>query len=86
MFELEKDIFSSWQVETVWQEEWLVYMLLSLSSLCSLHDRPVSRTQNVDTKNTTLFGKLADREDGRLMSQNNRLLQVWKPDSFMEQR
>lgn len=30
------------------------------------------------------FRKLADQEDGRLMSQNNLL--VWMPDSFMGQR
>ena len=85
-FELEKDAFSSCQVETLWHEEWPVYMLLSPSSLCSLHDRPISWMQTVETRKTTLFGKLADREDGRLKSQNNRLIQVWTPGSFMEQR
>ena len=34
----------------------------------------------------TLFGKLADREDDRLMSQNNHLIGVWMPDSFIKQR
>ena len=33
-----------------------------------------------------LFRKPADPEDGRLMSQNNRLIRVWKPGSFIEQR
>ena len=32
----------------------------------------------------TLFGKLADREDGRLMSQHNDLIGVWMSDSFLE--
>ena len=34
----------------------------------------------------TLFRKLADREDDRLMSQNNHLVEVWMPGSFIEQR
>ena len=34
----------------------------------------------------TLFGDLADREDGRLMSQINHLVGVWMPGSFMDQR
>ena len=33
----------------------------------------------------TLFGKLEDREDGRLMSQNNHLVGVWILGSFIEQ-
>ena len=34
----------------------------------------------------TLFGKPADREDGRLAPQNNHLLGVWMPGSFIDQR
>ena len=34
----------------------------------------------------TLFGKPADREDGRLAPQNNHLLGVWMPGSFIHQR
>ena len=30
----------------------------------------------------TLFGELADGEDGRLASQNNHLTWVWMPGSF----
>ena len=33
----------------------------------------------------TLFGKPADQEDGRLMSQNNHLIGVWMPSSFVDQ-
>ena len=33
-----------------------------------------------------LFRKLADREDGRFMSQNNHLVSFWMPGSFIEQR
>ena len=33
----------------------------------------------------SLLGKLADQEDGRLMSQNNHLVWVWMAGSFMEQ-
>ena len=35
--------------------------------------------------NMTSFEKPADREDGRLMSQNNHLVGVWMPGSFMDQ-
>ena len=34
----------------------------------------------------TLFTELADREDGRLTSQNNRLTGAWMTGSFMGQR
>ena len=34
----------------------------------------------------TLFGKLADREDDRLMSQNNHLGRIWMPGSFIKHR
>ena len=34
----------------------------------------------------TLLGKLADQEDGRLKSQNNHLIGVWMPVSFIAQR
>ena len=34
----------------------------------------------------TLFGKLADGKDGGLMSQNNHLIGVWMPGSFIVQR
>ena len=34
----------------------------------------------------TLFGKSADREGGRLMSQNNHFIGVWMPGSFIEQK
>ena len=31
----------------------------------------------------TLFGKLADQEDGRPMSQNNHFIRVWTPGSLI---
>ena len=34
----------------------------------------------------TLIGEPADREDGRLAPQNNRLIGAWMPGSFMDQR
>ena len=34
----------------------------------------------------TLFGKLADQEDGKLISQNDHLIGVCVPASFIEQR
>jgi len=45
-----------------------------------------SEGQRVEERSTTLFGKPDDREDGRLMSQNNHLVGVWMPGSFMDQR
>ena len=32
----------------------------------------------------TLFRKLADQTDGRLMSQSNHLIGAWMPGSFIE--
>ena len=37
--------------------------------------------QGVERRHMTLFGP-ADREDGRLISQSNHLVGVWKPRSF----
>ena len=37
-------------------------------------------------KKETLIGEPADREDGRLVPQNNHLIGVWMPDSFIDQR
>ena len=51
-----------------------------------LYNRPVYPRRGVEVRNVTLFGKTTDQEDGRLMSQNNHLIQVWMPGSFIEQR
>ena len=61
-------------------------MLPSPSSLCSTHDRPMNRRRGVEARKTTLFGKPADREDGRLGSPRNHLIGVWMPVSFIAQR
>ena len=61
-------------------------LLPSLSSLCSPHDRPINRRRDVESRNTSLFGKPADGEDGRLKSQNNYVIGVWMPVSFIAQR
>ena len=37
-------------------------------------------------RNTALVGELTDQEDSRLKSQNNHLVRVWIPGSFMDQR
>ena len=37
-------------------------------------------------KEETLIGEPADREDGRLVPQNNHLIGVWMPGSFIDQR
>ena len=42
--------------------------------------------RDVEATNTTLFRKPADEEDGRLMSQNNHLVRVLVPGSFIGQR
>ena len=59
----------------------------SASVLCSPHNRPVNLRDEVSRQGiVTLLGELADREDGKLMSQNNHLTWVWMPCSFMDQR
>ena len=44
----------------------------------------MNQTQGDEARNTTLFGELADQEDGRLISQNNHRVGVWMPGSFIE--
>ena len=57
------------------------------SSLCSPDKRPMNpRFKVLKARDRTLFGELADQEDGRLMSQNNHRVWVWMPGSFMNQR
>ena len=47
----------------------------------------LTERQGVEARNTTLFGEPADREEVRLMSQNNHLvITLWMPLSFIEQR
>ena len=60
--------------------------MLSPSSLCSLHDRPVNPRDEVLRQEETLVGELADQQDGRLAPQNNHLIGVWMPGSFTDQR
>ena len=60
--------------------------MLGPSSLCSLHDRPVNPRDEVLRQEETLVGELADQQDGRLAPQNNHLIGVWMPGSFIEQR
>ena len=61
-------------------------LLPSPSSLCSPHNRPVNQRRGVEARNTSLFRKPEDREEGRLKSQNNHLIGVWMPVSFIVQR
>lgn len=59
-------------------------MLPSPSSICSLQKEPVNPGDKVlRQRNTTFFGKSADGEDGRLISQNNHSVDVWMPGSFL---
>ena len=63
-------------------------LLSSPSSLCGLHDRPMNQRlnqrQDVEIRHTSLFGKPADQEDGRVMSQKNHLIGVWMPGPFID--
>ena len=59
-------------------------MLLSPSSLCLPNDRPINQRRGAEARNTTLFGQQAEREGGRLVSQNNHLIGVWMPVFSME--
>ena len=45
-----------------------------------------SERQGIEARQTTLFGKQADRKDDRLVPQNNHLIGVWMPGSFIDQR
>ena len=58
-------------------------LLPSPSSLSSLRDRPMNQRRGAEARKTTLFGKPADWEDGRLVSPKNHLLWVWMPVSFI---
>ena len=44
----------------------------------------LNQRRDVDVRNTSLFGKPANREDGRIMSQKDHLIRVWMPDSFTD--
>ena len=59
----------------------------SPSSLCSWQDRPANPRGKVLRQwiNKALFRK-PDQEDGRLTTQNNHLVLVWMPGTFMYQR
>ena len=57
-----------------------------LALLATRQANKSKRRQGVKARNTTLFRKPADREDGRLTSQNNHLVEAWMPGSFMDQR
>ena len=45
-----------------------------------------SERGGVEARNTASSGKPADRENGRLRSQNNHFARVWMPGSFINQR
>ena len=75
-----------WEFYTqLFGENVYISMLPSLSSFCLPQDRPVNLRWDVEASNITLFGKSTDWEDGRLRPQNNHLIRVWMPGSFIEQ-
>ena len=45
-----------------------------------------SEKLGVEARKTTLLRKPSDQEDGRLVPQNNHLIRVWMPGSFIYQR
>ena len=61
-------------------------LLLSPSSLCLAHDRPMNPRDEVLRQKETLIREPADREDGRLAPPDNHLIGVWMPGSFVNQR
>ena len=67
----------------VWRK--CVHIYVTKSKLTLPQDRPVNLRRSVEASNTTLFGKSTDWEDGGLRSQNNHLIRVWMPGSFIEQ-
>ena len=80
-----------WQLPRLMQEacegksfQRLCYRVQALSALLAAWQANESWRQGVGAKNTTLFGKPADREDGRRVSPKNHLIGVWMPISFTE--
>ena len=63
---------------------WGTSVTESKLTLLATWEASESKGQSVEARNMTLFRKPADQEDGRLMSQNNHLVRVWMPDSFIE--
>ena len=61
-------------------------ILLSPSSFCLLNNRAKNPRDEVLSKEETLIREPADWEDGRLALQNNHLIGIWMPGSFIDQR
>ena len=64
-----------------WKKTRYSKLLPSPSLLSLLHDRTINHEMRCWG-----VGKLADKEYGRQMSQNNHLIGVWLPGSFIKQR
>ena len=45
----------------------------------------IAKKRGIEARNTILFGKPVDQEDGRLMSHNSHFEGVWMPGSFIGQ-
>ena len=56
------------------------------SKLGLLAARQANKSRDEVLRQGTLFGKLVDHEDSRLLSQKNHLIVVWMPVSFIEQK
>ena len=60
-----------------------------MSKLALLTARQANESKRksvVEARKNYFILKAADREDGRLVPQNNRLITVWMPGSFIDQR
>ena len=62
------------------------YVTGSKLALLPAREASESKRRGVKARNMTLFRKPADQVDGRLMSQNNHLVGVWLPGSFMNKK
>ena len=63
-----------------------IYVTESKHTLLTAQQANIPERKDTEARNTTLFGKPADWEDGILMSWNKHLVRVWMPGSFIEQR
>ena len=63
----------------------LHYVTESKLTLLTAQQATESKKRGVEGRKI-LIGEPADREDGRLVPQNNRLIGAWMPGSFIDQR
>ena len=84
-------MFPAWLMPETWALTELLYLnnrSVTKSRLTLLAARQANESERVRCwgKEETLIREPADREDGRLAPQNNHLIWVWMPGSFIYQR